>query len=111
MRLLEHLAALGAPGSLLGIDMVSDDYLRNPAVAPCFELAEARGVHWRFGTNDPGAFLAAHGWRADVTDFEVVGRRFGRWPPPGVSEEVAARALRGSRSFFITAERDDGASR
>jgi len=81
-RLLDHLGALAAPASCLGIDMVSHDYLESPAVAPFFELARSRGVYWRFGTNDPETFLAAHGWRAAVTDIFVVGRRFGRWPPP-----------------------------
>jgi len=105
VRLLDHLAGLAVPGSRLGIDMVSHDFFENPAVAPFFELAAARGVYWKFGTNDPAAFLAAHGWRAEVSDYDVVGRSFGRWPPPGISEEVAAGAAKASRSFFISAER------
>jgi len=104
-RLLDHLARLGATGSRLGIDMASRDYLDNPVLAPFFDLAAARGVQWKFGTNDPEEFLAAHGWRAHVETFDVVGRRYGRWPPPGVSEEIAARAATLSRSFVITADR------
>lgn len=103
--LLDRLAGLAAPSSRLGLDMVNHDYLDNPAVAPYFELAAARGVHWRFGTNDPAGFLAAHGWQAKVSGFDDVGRRFGRWPPPGVPEEAAARAVKASRSFFISARR------
>ncbi len=104
-RLLDHLAALSAPGSLLGIDMLSADYLTNPAVVPLLERLAAWGISWRFGTNDPAGFLGAHGWRADVNDFDVVGRRFGRWPPPGVQEDIAARAAAASRSVFISARR------
>jgi methyltransferase (TIGR00027 family) len=104
-RLLDHLATLAAPENRLGIDMVSHDYLENPGVAPYFELARSRGVCWRFGSDDPEAFLAAHGWNAVATDIFVVGRRFGRWPPPGVSEDVARRAERASKAYFVTAER------
>lgn len=103
-RLLDQLGALAAPVSRLGIDMVSHDYLENPVVAPYFELARSRGVDWRFGTNDPEKFLAEHGWRAAVADIFVIGRRFGRWPPPGVSEEVATRAESLPTAFFVTAE-------
>lgn len=104
-RLLERLASLAAPGSRLGFDMVSQDTLENPAEAPFFRFTASLGIHWKFGTNDPAGFLAAHGWRADVNSFGAVARRFGRWPPPGVSEESAARDTARSRSYFISAER------
>jgi methyltransferase (TIGR00027 family) len=103
-RLLDKLAPLAAPGSRLGIDMVSRDYLENPAAAAFFEFTVAQGIRWQFGTNDPAGFLAAHGWQAAVNAFAAVAGRLGRWPPPGVSEEVAARAL-ATGSYFISAER------
>jgi methyltransferase (TIGR00027 family) len=103
--LLGNLASLGAQGSRLGLDMLSRDYLDNPAVAPLLDLLETKGIAWKFGTNEPGSFLKAHGWSAEVEDFDAVGRRFGRWPPPGVPEEVAAQAAKASRSFFIRARR------
>jgi hypothetical protein len=56
-------------------------------------------------TNDPAGFLALHGWCAEVNDFDAVARRFGCWPPPGISVEVAKRSAAASRSFFISAER------
>ena len=37
-RLLDNLASLAAPGSRLGIDIVSRDALENPAVVPFFEF-------------------------------------------------------------------------
>jgi len=93
--------------------MLSGDYFHNPAVRPFGRSAvrpfldrlRALGIPWQFGTNEPAAFLAGHGWDAQIHDFDVVGRRWGRWPPPGVSEEVAARAAVASRSFFISARR------
>jgi methyltransferase (TIGR00027 family) len=107
-RLLDHLASLAAPRSILGIDMLSSDYLENPAVAPFLKLLAARGIRWQFGTNDPAAFLATHGWLAQVHSFDEVRRGFGRWPPPGVSEDVAARAAAASRNWYINADRATG---
>lgn len=108
--LLDTLASLAARGSRLGIDMLSRDYLDNPAVAPFLETLSAQGINWRFGTNEPAQFLAAHGWSGQVEDFDAVGRKFGRWPPPGVPEDAAARAAAASRNFFISAERLSGIS-
>ncbi len=103
-RLLATLARLAPPGSRLGIDMVSRDYLENPAAAPFFAFTAAHGIRWQFGTDDPAGFLAAYGWQAEVRTFAGFARRLGRWPPPGVSEEVAARAL-ATGSYFISATR------
>lgn len=83
--LLDQAARIATPGSRLGVDMVSADYLTNPAVTPSLELAASRGARWQFGTNDPGGFLAAHGWQADLHDMFAVARSLGRWPPPGES--------------------------
>jgi len=104
-RLLDDLASLAAPGSRLGIDLMSQDALENRAAAPFFEFSAAHGIRWQFGTNDPAGFLAAYGWHAQVTDFDAFARRLGRWPPPGVPDEVAARAGAASRSYFISAQR------
>lgn len=104
-RLLDQLAALCPAGSRLGLDMLSRDSLDNPAVVPFLGRLHSLGVPWQFGSNDPAAFLASHGWHAEVHPFDVVGRRFGRWPPPGVTEEVAAQAAAASRNFFISASR------
>jgi methyltransferase (TIGR00027 family) len=103
--LLDRTAAVAAPASRLGIDIASADYLANPAVAPYSELAAARGARWQFGTNDPGGFLAAHGWQADIHDMFAVARSLGRWPPPGVPGDVADRAAAASRNWLISATR------
>ncbi len=103
--LLDQAAGIAALGSRLGVDMVSADYLANPAVAPSLELAASRGARWQFGTNDPGGFLAAHGWQADIHDMFAVSRSLGRWPPPGVPDNVADRAAAVGRNWFISATR------
>jgi methyltransferase (TIGR00027 family) len=89
-RLLDDLARLAAPGSRLGVDIISRDHLESPAAASFFKFTAALGILWQFGTNDPAGFLAAHGWQAEVTDLGAFARRFGRWSPPDVPEDVAA---------------------
>ena len=104
-RLLDQLGSLAAPGSRLGIDIMNRDALESPAMAPFYEFTASLGIRWQFGTNDPAGFLAAHGWEAELNTFEAVARRLGRWPPPGVSDEEAARTVDSGRSYFISAER------
>jgi len=103
--LLDQAAGIAAPGSRLGVDMVSADYLTNPAVTPSLQLAASRGARWQFGTKDPGGFLAAHRWQADIHDMFAVARSLGRWPPPGVPDDVADRAAAVGRNWFISATR------
>ncbi len=43
------------------------------ARAPFFELPVARGVYWKFGTNDPAGFLAAPGWHPEVNELDDAG--------------------------------------
>jgi methyltransferase (TIGR00027 family) len=99
-RLLDALASLAAPGSRLGIDIISREHLESPASAPFFELTAALGILWQFGTNDPAGFLAAHGWQAEVTDLDAFARRLGRWPPPDVPKDVATHAVASGRSYL-----------
>jgi methyltransferase (TIGR00027 family) len=61
-RLLDQLAALGPLGSTLGMDMLSEDYLDNPAVMPFLDRLRSFGIPWQFGTNDPADIFATHGW-------------------------------------------------
>ena len=97
-RLLDDLASLAAPGSRLGIDIISRDHLESPTSAPFFKFTAALGILWQFGTNDPAGFLAAHGWQAEVTDLDAFARRLGRWPLPNVPEGLAAHAAESGRS-------------
>jgi methyltransferase (TIGR00027 family) len=101
--LLDDLSRLAAPCSRLGIDMVSRRALENHAVAPFLMWLESMGIPWKFGTDDPVEFLSLHGWTVTVHDFDAVARRFCRWPPPGVTEDVAERAAAASRTYFISA--------
>ena len=89
-RLLDDLARLAAPGSRLGIDIISRGSLESPASAPFFAFTAALGIVWQFATNDPAGFLAAHGWQAEVTDLEAFARHLGRSSSPDVPGDHAA---------------------
>jgi hypothetical protein len=45
---------------------------------------EERGMGWRFGTDDPEALLAGHGWQAEATQPGEEAASYGRWPYPVV---------------------------
>jgi methyltransferase (TIGR00027 family) len=88
-RLLDDLASLAAPGSRLGIDIISQEHLQSPAAAPFFEFTASLGIRWQFGTNDAAGFLGAHGWEAEVTGLEAFAIRLGRWSPSDAPEDPA----------------------
>ena len=101
-QILAAMASLAAPGSRLGADFLSDDFLTSPWTAEYLRMLEQRGTPWRFGTNEPEALLARHRWRVEaVTQPGEGGAHFSRWPWP-----VAPRDVPGlPRSFFVTALR------
>ena len=102
-RAMQDIAELAAPASHLLTDFVSQDFLESPWTASYLRLLEERGTPWRFGTNQPEALLAAHGWRAEaVLQPGEPGAAFGRWPYP-----VAPRSVPGlPRSFLVHATRE-----
>jgi O-methyltransferase involved in polyketide biosynthesis len=110
-RLLDNLASLTAPGSRFGIDIVSRDFLENPAVVPFFELTAAHGIRWQFGTNDPAGFLAAHVWQAEVSYFDVVARDLGPGHRPGSQKRSPLALPPRAAATFITAECTAGKDR
>lgn len=87
--LLDDLARLAAPGSRLGIDIISRENLESPAAAPFFEFTATLGIVWQFGTDDPAEFLATHGWEAEVTGLDAFARRLGRRAAPDPAEDPA----------------------
>lgn len=103
IALLDQLASLAAPGSRLGLDMVGRTFMDGQAMEPFLKLLSSRGADWRFGTDNPLQFLAAHGWSAKVSEFHAVSRSLGRWPPAGMTEAIAARIASEAQIFFISA--------
>lgn len=102
-RLLEAAAGACPPGSRLVVDMTSASLLRHPMTQPFLRLLREDGTPWRFGTDDPEAFLKGHGWQVrELKQPGEPGAGSGRWPyavapreAPGVPRNwlVSAAAL------------------
>jgi hypothetical protein len=96
------MAAASAAGSKLAVDLTSASLLRHPMTQDFLDALRADGTPWRFGTDDPTAFLHDHGW--SITDLKQPGEPGvgqGRWPYrvhpteiAGVPRNWLARATR-----------------
>ena len=80
--LLRGASVLAAPHSQLGADLVNRDLLGSPVMWPLLEALSRRGAAGCFGTNDPEALFAEHGWEAEVTQPGEREANYGRWPYP-----------------------------
>lgn len=102
-RLLDTVAGACPADSLLVVDMTSETLLRHPMTQSFLRRLREDGTPWRFGTDDPAAFLAGHGWSVrDLRQPGEPGAGEGRWP-----YAVAPRDARGvPRNWLITAARD-----
>jgi methyltransferase (TIGR00027 family) len=100
--LVGHISSLTAPGSRLGADMVSAAFFTSPWMREVLRGMEERGMPWKFGTDDPEALLAGHGWQAQVVQPGEEGADYGRWtrpaPPPREQREFP-------HSFLVVAHR------
>jgi O-methyltransferase involved in polyketide biosynthesis len=99
--LLGGASALAPPLSQLGADFVNRDLLASPVMWPLLGTFSRRGAPGRFGTNDPEALFAEHGWEAEVIQPGESEADYGRWPYP-----VAPRQMPGvPRLFLVRARR------
>jgi methyltransferase (TIGR00027 family) len=99
--LLGGASALAPPLSQLGADLVNRDLLASPVMWPLLGTLSRRGAPGRFGTNDPEALFAEHGWKAQVTQPGESEANYGRWPYP-----VTPRQMPGvPRLFLVRARR------
>jgi methyltransferase (TIGR00027 family) len=73
-------AALATAGSRLRADIVGRSFLESPFTRSYLQAMERAGAPWRFGTDEPEAFFAAHGWSATVALPGEPAVSFGRWP-------------------------------
>jgi methyltransferase (TIGR00027 family) len=99
-RLLDQIGALSGPGHHLAITSSRPDRPVRPGSAPgaagsaLLHDPDAIMALWRWeGPADPAAWLAGHGWKADVYDREERARAYGR--PLDLAEDhaVATRTL------------------
>jgi methyltransferase (TIGR00027 family) len=101
-RLFEALALLAAPGSFLLTDVSGQSALNDPSFTFWLQRMATNGIiGGRFGTDDPAALLATHGWDAVVSEYGGPDANFGRWPWPPVGPDDASAA----RSYLIVGKR------
>lgn len=89
-RLLGDLTPLASPGSSLLADVCGRSFRDSPYMTEWFAAMERAGMAWRFGTDEPEALLAPHGWQADVVRYGDEGAHFGRWTGPQVDRHNLA---------------------
>ncbi len=101
-RLLEAVDPLAAAGSFLLTDVGGQSALNDPSFNFWLQRMATNGIiGGRFGTDDPVALLAAHGWDAAVSEYGDPGANFGRWPWPLVDPDDPKAA----RSYLIVGKR------
>jgi methyltransferase (TIGR00027 family) len=98
---------LTSQGSWMGMDLLNSATLTSPWTQERMARLAQRGMPWRFGIDDPRAWLASLQWDAHVTTPEEVGRRLGRWPSP--PRPPMAEALDLPSAFFVIARRNERA--
>jgi methyltransferase (TIGR00027 family) len=96
-HVLREVSGLAAPGSVLVTDLVSQSLLTSPWMQPALKAMEERGMGWRFGTDDPAALFAGHGWDTDIKQPGEEGARYDPRRFPNQSGH--------SRGFFVVARR------
>ena len=80
-RVLRDVTALASDGSWIGVSLVSDATLRSEFIRPFLQNLEAVGLPpWRFGADEPEAWLAPYGWDATSVVAGAPEASYGRWP-------------------------------
>jgi methyltransferase (TIGR00027 family) len=91
-RLLGVIDHLSSPGSILLADVSGRSALDAPYMAFWYKRLADNGIaNARFGTDDPEGLLAAHGWKAHVSQYGDEGANFGRWPFPPIPRDDMRR--------------------
>ena len=99
-RLLDQIGALSGPGDRLAITSSRPDRPLRPGAAPgptgsaLLHDPDAVIALWRWeGPADPAAWLAGHGWKADVYDREERAVAYGRPLATAAGDSAATRTI------------------
>jgi methyltransferase (TIGR00027 family) len=96
-RILGHVAGLTAPGSVVIADIVNRAALTLPNMRGLLDVFAGWGCPWLFGTDEPEALFAAHGFTAEAVQPGDPAADYGRWPDP-VPHRTETRVR---RVFFV----------
>jgi len=80
--LLSQVMAYAAAGSWLGFDIVNSATLTSPLTKAWIDMQSALGAPWIGTLDDPVAFLAQSGWRAELSQAGQPEANHGRWKLP-----------------------------
>lgn len=81
-RILECVRRLTTPGSRIAADIVNAAALTLPNMRGLLDVFAGWGCPWVFGSDEPEALFAAHGFTVDALQPGEPGADFGRWPDP-----------------------------
>jgi methyltransferase (TIGR00027 family) len=97
--ILDQVTACAAVGSVTGFDVVNSDMLTSEYTRPWLEMQVAAGAPWIGVLNDPVAFLAARGWRAELSQAGQADAHHGRWKLPVLPVNLPGAP----HNWFVTA--------
>ncbi|WP_320777046.1 SAM-dependent methyltransferase [Streptomyces sp. CRN 30] len=95
-RILDRVAALMDPGSRIAADLVNEAALTSPDMRGLLDVFAGWDCPWLFGTDEPEALFAAHGFTVEATQPGEPAADHGRWPDP-----VPDRSVTGVRRVFF----------
>ncbi|TLS44661.1 SAM-dependent methyltransferase [Streptomyces montanus] len=95
-RMLDRVAAHCAPGSRIAADIVNEAALTLPSMRGLLDVFAGWGCPWVFGSDDPEALFAGHGYDVQAVQPGEEGADYGRWPDP-----VPPRDVRDVRRVFL----------
>lgn len=102
LRVLREVAALGAPGSWIGLDVVGERFLSMPMVEAAHRRLAAMDACWSFGTDDPTALLREAGF-TEVSVSE--SSRLPYVPPKPIGIVDGTPKFAGDAYYMVTARR------
>ncbi|MEO3930165.1 SAM-dependent methyltransferase [Micromonosporaceae bacterium B7E4] len=96
---LRRALALSTPGCRLAADLIGTGVFQFPYTREFLRRLEAAGSPWRFGTDEPGRFVADSGWAVEeVLEPGMPGADYGRWPAARMPAAVQV-----PRSYLVAA--------
>ncbi|MES9538300.1 SAM-dependent methyltransferase [Actinomadura sp. NPDC000600] len=100
--LLERLASLSAPGSVLAGDLIAHQSMISEFTKEGLARLRADGCPWLWGTDRPEEFLDSCGWPASEVRLPGEdGASFGRWPWPPLPRDTLGFPM----NYLFTATR------
>jgi methyltransferase (TIGR00027 family) len=97
---LNRAVRMSAPGSHLAVDLIGTGVFHFPYTREFLRRLDEAGSPWRFGTDEPGRFVAGTGWSVDaVLEPGMPDADYGRWPAASTPPATASVP----RSYLVAA--------